>query len=258
VKVSIITPTKNCVKYIEACIQSVLNQPNHDHIFVDGGSTDGTLKILYEYRDNYPSKIRVIEGKDSSAGDAWVKGMKQSSGGILGWLGGDDTLMPLALSHVQKFFHDNTEAMFVFGGVNYIDAAGEIIKTPVIKEFNYKDAVSNYVSIPCTSAFYRREVIKTVDPQIIAEQDSEVEYWIRVAKVYRMHRSDAVLSNFRQWEKPGRVDGFYIFSKQTYERGKRNGAGPFSKCARRYYLACLTYPLKSVIDPLFLYLVRKG
>jgi len=46
--VSIITPVLNGVKYLEECIQSVLNQsyPYIEHVIVDGGSTDGTLDIL--------------------------------------------------------------------------------------------------------------------------------------------------------------------------------------------------------------------
>ena len=43
--VSIITPVFNGITYLEECIQSVLLQDyqNIEHVFADGGSTDGTV-----------------------------------------------------------------------------------------------------------------------------------------------------------------------------------------------------------------------
>jgi len=54
--VSVVTPVLNGIKYLEECIQSVLNQgyPYIEHIFVDGGSTDGTLEMLASYQARYP------------------------------------------------------------------------------------------------------------------------------------------------------------------------------------------------------------
>ena len=47
-KISIITISNNHAKYIEDCINSVLNQKykNIEHIIIDNKSDDGTLDIL--------------------------------------------------------------------------------------------------------------------------------------------------------------------------------------------------------------------
>ena len=52
-KVSIITVALNNAEYIEACIQSVLNQhyQHIEYIIIDGESTDGTLDIIKKYED---------------------------------------------------------------------------------------------------------------------------------------------------------------------------------------------------------------
>src|SRR5437879_4442263 len=50
--VSIVTPILNGRKFLDECIQSVLGQryPNIEHIFVDGGSSDGSREALAAYQ----------------------------------------------------------------------------------------------------------------------------------------------------------------------------------------------------------------
>lgn len=47
VKVSIVVPVYNCENYLEACIQSILEQTykNFELLLIDDGSSDGSGKI---------------------------------------------------------------------------------------------------------------------------------------------------------------------------------------------------------------------
>ena len=67
--VSIITPVLNGAKYLDQCIASVLNQTytHIENIFIDGGSTDGTIQILADYRQKYPERIIIVSLPDESA-----------------------------------------------------------------------------------------------------------------------------------------------------------------------------------------------
>ena len=60
--VAILMPTFNGVKYIEAQIESIINQKNCDvHFYIsDDGSNDGTLKILEKYIKNYPKIFKKL------------------------------------------------------------------------------------------------------------------------------------------------------------------------------------------------------
>lgn len=64
-QIDIIMATYNGEKFIEAQIESLLNQTYQNwHLIVrDDGSTDNTVNILYEYREQFPGKISVVESK---------------------------------------------------------------------------------------------------------------------------------------------------------------------------------------------------
>ena len=115
--VSIITVVLNNKKFLEKSILSVLNQKykNIELIIIDGGSTDGTLDIVKKYK----SKINfLISEKDNGLYDAMNKGIKNSKGSIIGILNSDDIYYSNAISTAVKYFTNNRNIDFLFGGVN--------------------------------------------------------------------------------------------------------------------------------------------
>lgn len=90
-KISIITPTLNAARTLEACILSVANQTYapKEHLIIDGQSTDGTLGICEQYAAKYP-QIKWVSEKDGGIYDAMNKGIDLSSGDWLYFLGSDD------------------------------------------------------------------------------------------------------------------------------------------------------------------------
>ena len=88
--VSIVTPSYNQGKFIEDTILSVKNQsyPNIEHIVVDAGSTDGTLKILRKYEKEY--NLKWVSEPDEGQSDAVNKGFEMAKGEIVDWINSDD------------------------------------------------------------------------------------------------------------------------------------------------------------------------
>lgn len=87
-KLTVITICYNN-KQVEDTCKSVVNQSFQDFewIVVDGGSTDGTLDILNQYKD----RINVfISEKDSGVYNAMNKGIAASNGEYLQFLNGGD------------------------------------------------------------------------------------------------------------------------------------------------------------------------
>ena len=116
-KISIITVVLNNDKQIKRCIKSVINQnypkKKIEYIIIDGGSTDTTVSIIKKFQ----KKIAYWNSKkDSGLYDAMNKGIKKSSGDIIGILNSDDYYNKNALKTVSKYFLKN-KIDFLFGGV---------------------------------------------------------------------------------------------------------------------------------------------
>ena len=235
---------------MEKCIQSVLNQSYSliEHIFIDGDSTDGTLGILTDYGVRYPDKIRFISEPDRGAADAWNKGWKMAKGRIFGWLGADDMYVPHTVSTVVEFFQTNSEAYFVFGGCDFINEKDEVIRKHIIKDFNLKDAINDWAYIPTSSAFYRREVIEKVGFLDESTCANDLDYWIRVGKVFRIHRIEKVLSRFRKhkYSATRSYKGSIRYAWESIIVSRRYGGNMFSSY-KRYLRFLIIEPLEPVL-----------
>jgi glycosyltransferase involved in cell wall biosynthesis len=114
--ISIITPNFNGSKFLDGCIQSVLEQGvEFEHIIIDGGSTDCSLEIIKKY-----SHIKYISEKDNGMYDAINKGLKVASGDVIAYLNSDDRYPSGALSKVLKVF-EKSNPDYVYGDCRLVD-----------------------------------------------------------------------------------------------------------------------------------------
>ncbi len=92
--VTIIIPVYNVEKYLNKCIESILDQSykNLEIILVDDGSTDNSGKILDEYAKK-DSRIAVIHKKNGGVSSARNVGLDNASGDYICFCDADDYLM---------------------------------------------------------------------------------------------------------------------------------------------------------------------
>jgi glycosyltransferase involved in cell wall biosynthesis len=128
--VSIVTPSFQQARFLEATIQSVLTQdhPRVEYLVIDGGSTDGSRAII----DRYASQLSYSCSRpDGGQADAIAAGFSRATGDILGWLNSDDLFLPGALSAVASYFATHPEIDVLSGGGYMIDQFGK----PLTKRF---------------------------------------------------------------------------------------------------------------------------
>jgi glycosyltransferase involved in cell wall biosynthesis len=123
--ISVITPVYNGERFIEACIQVVIDQQCSDveHIIMDGGSKDGTVDIIKRYAEQY-SHIRWLSEKDQGQSDAMNKGIAMAKGEILAILNVDDYYEPNVLKRVTEIFKILPEPSLLVGNCNIWDSNG--------------------------------------------------------------------------------------------------------------------------------------
>lgn len=85
-KVSIITTTYNDKENLKKIIAQVKKQDydNIEYVIVDGGSTDGTREVIAEAEAYFGDRLKWISEKDKGIYDAINKGIRLSTGDILG------------------------------------------------------------------------------------------------------------------------------------------------------------------------------
>ena len=117
-KISIVTPTFNSIHTLRETIESVIAQDykNWEHIVVDGGSSDGTLDLLRNYKH-----IQWISEKDRGHYHAMNKGIERASSEIIAILNGDDCYREGALREVAAAFTQHPAWDALFGDVVYVD-----------------------------------------------------------------------------------------------------------------------------------------
>lgn len=114
--ISVIIVTHNSEKYLEECINSILNQKykNYEIIIIDNKSKDKTLRIIKKYEKFIDF---WISEKDEGIFDAMNKGIKYSKGEIIGFLNSDDIFFSKALLIVNKYLGVNKNIDYLFGTV---------------------------------------------------------------------------------------------------------------------------------------------
>ena len=119
-EISIITATWNCAHTLPSCLDAVTNQtyPHREHIVVDGASTDGTVAVLQARQGQLAN---WVSEPDQGLYDALNKGLRRSTGEIVGFLHADDVYgSPQALAQVAAAFADDPSVSAVFGDLQYV------------------------------------------------------------------------------------------------------------------------------------------
>jgi glycosyltransferase involved in cell wall biosynthesis len=181
-KITILMPSLNVAKYIEQCMDSVVNQTYHnlEIIVIDAGSTDGTLEILNKYAQS-DSRIRIIHSDKKSYGYQMNIGLREAAGDYIGIVETDDYIVP-----------DMYETLLITAREYDADYVKGYAR--VVRELNGKDAEAEAMDVyPINKGFVGRLVNPS---EMIDLYSNDRHHWLGL---YRRH----FLDNIRFNETPG-------------------------------------------------------
>jgi len=241
--VSIVTPSFNQARYIEATIQSVLSQdyPRIEYLIVDGGSTDGTVEIIKQYEGRL---AWWVSEKDQGQTDAINKGFGRAQGQILAWLNSDDTYEPGTVSAAVKYLLDHPDVGMVYGDCNFINDDGRVIGKFGSAQTDYRLLRRGYVHIPQQTMFFRAEWWKHVgplDPSFYFAMDYDL--WTRLAAHTELKYVPQTWANFRLHTTGKTIAADDRCWPEMIRVHYRDGGSFFSVIVAKYYIRKIIAPL---------------
>jgi glycosyltransferase involved in cell wall biosynthesis len=153
--VSVVVPIYRVEKYLEKCLDSIINQTYRELeiILVDDGSDDGCPKICDSYAQ-IDSRVKVIHKLNGGLVSARKAGVHKATGEFIIFVDGDDWL---ALNAVEKAVHWQRESQADVVVYGYYSCGAENIKSE-----NYFD-VGYYDKKQLKSTVYGEMLFKNVD-----------------------------------------------------------------------------------------------
>jgi len=202
-EVSVILPFYNRAKYLERCVNSLLEQSygNWELIAIDDGSTDNSFDIVENYWKP-GSNIKIFRQENMKLPLSRNKGIKESSGKYITFLDSDDEYKKDHLLKRVEFMNKHPEIDLIHGGV-------EIIGNEYVRDKDNPDKLIHLSQCTIGATFFgKRQVFTELNgfKNIPYSEDSEfierakVKFTIEIVdfKTYRYYRDapDSITNSF--------------------------------------------------------------
>jgi glycosyltransferase involved in cell wall biosynthesis len=226
-KVSIITITFNSAQTIADCIVSVNRQsyPFIEHIIVDGNSKDRTLEII----NLTPNRVkRIISEPDKGIYDAMNKGIKVTTGEIVGILNSDDffTSTDVIDRIVSAFTKNNVDA--VYGDVCFVKSKN---LNKVVRYYSsawFDPSLFRFGFMPAHPSFYVRRKcyeefgLYRIDYKIAADYELLIRY-LNVHKLKTLYLNFCVVTMRLGGKSTNGLKSNWVLNKEIISGCCKNG-----------------------------------
>jgi glycosyltransferase involved in cell wall biosynthesis len=195
--VSIVLPTYNGSRYLDASISSCLNQTysNIELIVVDDCYTDSTPEILRK-RAAEDARVRVITHEtNKKLPGALNTGFSWASGAYLSWTSDDNLYRPTAIEHMVNALSSQPAVSVVYAAYSVIDDAGQVVNTvPAARPSHL--VLGNVVGACFLYTKAVQERIGPYDEAIFLAED--YDFWLRAAQQFQFAALDIDLYAYRE------------------------------------------------------------
>lgn len=186
--ISVVMPTYNAERFVDAAVQSILSQTFTDFelIVVDDGSTDRTLELLRGYERRDP-RVRVLQADHGGGSRAMNRGAAEARGEWIAVMHADDEALPQRLAK-QVEAAQRMPGVVVWGSYGqHINEQGQVLGLSrfgpeSIDDFEQRFADGRDVNVLHPTAMLRRDVFERVggyDPSF--QNCEDMELFMRMA-----------------------------------------------------------------------------
>ncbi|WP_330744064.1 glycosyltransferase family 2 protein [Chryseobacterium sp. CP-77] len=128
-RVSVIVPVYNVENYLEKCLRSLVKQSLSDIeiIVVNDGSKDNSEKIIKEFAQRYPEKIKAFTKENGGLSDARNFGIDRAAGDYIGFVDSDDYVTENMFEEML-LLAEKHHAKMVICNIQKVDENGKIVQ----------------------------------------------------------------------------------------------------------------------------------
>ncbi|MDO4197477.1 MAG: glycosyltransferase family A protein [Erysipelotrichaceae bacterium] len=144
--ISVIIPVYNVEKYIEKCLDSILDQDFSDYelLLIDDGSIDKSVEIIKEYMKDKTVNYRLIEKENGGQSSTRNLGIRESKGDLICFVDSDDVICKDYLSSLYKALKEDDD--FSFGNYSFIKEMVPFIDdNNEVKEYDRKELINDFL-----------------------------------------------------------------------------------------------------------------
>lgn len=194
-KLSVVLPTFNRRKLVEAAVMNVLSQdyPDLELILVNDGSSDGTRELLDELQGRLGDpRLRVVHIPNGGLPAALNMGFSLAGGEFWTWTSDDNAFKPGALRAMARELLLDPGLGLVFADYELVHEDGwrEVVRTGPVSDLAARNVVG-------ACFLYRASLARQVgvyNPELKLAEDWD--YWRRLASVARVGRLARVLYEY--------------------------------------------------------------
>lgn len=162
-KISVIVPVYNVENYLEKCLNSLVNQTLQEIeiLVVNDGSTDDSQKIIDEFQEKFPQKIKAFTKENGGLSDARNFGIDKASGEFLAFVDSDDYVSENMMEEMYDLAKKN-EAELVICNLQKVDENGNVTQklTQIPNFFEKIDLEKNFSVFSDISYFACNKIFK--------------------------------------------------------------------------------------------------
>lgn len=147
-KYSLIVPAYNVENFIANTLDSIFGQTYKDYevIVVNDGSTDNTLMIVEQYKEQYSREINIITQENGGLGAARNTGMLASKGEFLFFIDSDDTIEKDALEKINTVIERENSDIVMFNN-RLVDMEGNTIEIEKVWDLDSNITLQSHKSL---------------------------------------------------------------------------------------------------------------
>jgi glycosyltransferase involved in cell wall biosynthesis len=226
-KVSIVIPTHNRVKFLGECISSVLLQhypkSEYEILVVDDGSTDSTSQLMSQIEEKANQEgytIRYLKQENQGPSSARNLGWRNAAGEIIAFID-DDCIAAQDWLHEISSGYEKAEVAGVCGNVFAVKSAhivSQFLAFEKLHESPYYDKYGQIVYPITCNASFRKSILKLVngfDEHFPYPGGEDVDLGIQVRKrgYYFIDNRNAIIKHYHKFTISSLLRTWYRYGK---------------------------------------------